>query len=102
MLRYSARSATSGAITLNSARKGGSTQTYWFFLKAGDGWIEFDVRILAQEMGASMPALATAAELESCKPADFEKLLQRDLQRVADFCASVDALKIINEEARAA
>lgn len=101
--RYPHRSATSGAITLNSARKGGNTLGFWFFINLGrascgrDKWLEFDVRDLAKKAGQPLPQLMTSADLDACRDDtdDFEQLLQRDLQRVADFCARVDAIAIL-------
>lgn len=102
-MRYPHRSATSGNVTLNSARKGGNTLGFWFFINLGratcgrDKWVEFDVRDLAKKAGQPLPEKMTLDEMSACRPHtdDFEKLLERDLQRVTDFCARVDAVQLL-------
>lgn len=103
MARYK-REATCGNVTLNSSRKGGNTLTYWYYINMGkascgrDKWIEFDVRDLAAKAGAELPQLMTCEEMSACGDSSdaFENLLQRDLQRVADWCASIDAVSILS------
>lgn len=101
--RYQRRAATSGDVNLNSSRKDGNTLTYWYWINMGrascgrDHWLEFDIRDLAEVSAAVAPALITSDELQQCMDgkADFETLLQRDLQRVADWCASINALSCL-------
>lgn len=93
MSRYSGRSATSGAVTLNSARKGGHTLQFSFFRKDGRKWLEFDIREVAKVAGAELPEMISSEELREIRgnSEKFECLLRRDLQRVADWCAHIDA-----------
>ncbi len=97
MVRYSKRSATSGDITLNSSRKDGNTLTFWYWARAGKKWVEFDIRELASRAGSEIPKLITIDELSACQSGGccYESLLQRDLQRVADWCAEIGALTYV-------
>lgn len=93
MSRYSKRTATCETVTLNSARKGGNTLVFWFYRKVGRSWVEFDVRDVAGEAGVvDLPDRMTSDELRACREGQicFESLLQRDLQRAADWCFKVD------------
>lgn len=101
--RYAGRIGISGNVTLNNSRKGGQSFTYWFFINMGrascgrDKWLEFDVRDLARTVGKPIPPLMTHEEIKACSEDNdsFEILLRRDLQRVAEFCASVDAVRVL-------
>jgi hypothetical protein len=105
MSRYSARSATSGNVILNSSRKGGNTLSCWFYINLGrascgrDKWVEFDVREVATQLGVALPQFMTSEELQQCRgnPDGFEILLCRDLQRVADWCSEHNAVAVITK-----
>ena len=91
--QYSKRSATCESVTLNSARKGNETMIFWFFRKVGDMWLMFDVRHVAGEAGVKvLPEYMDPAEFRAFanSPVMFEELLQRDLQRAADWCFKID------------
>ena len=98
--RYAARSAKVGNTTLCSSRKQGNTLTYWYWIKDGRCWIEFDVRDLALAANLQCPALMDSKDLQACMSGtqDFEALLVRDLQRVTEFCAGFDALMLIKAQ----
>lgn len=98
-MRYERRAASCGNVTLNSSRKSGNTLTYWYWIHMGQGrggkerWLEFDIRDLAKVVGAELPQLISSKELDDLRSDDaYEQLLRRDLQRVADWCVSVDAV----------
>lgn len=95
--RFPGRTATSGSITLNSARKSRNTQTFWYFLQTGKKWILFDIRDLATKARKPVPELCDTPDFEAINAGTttYEQVLQRDLQRVADFCASVDAQRLL-------
>jgi hypothetical protein len=113
MTRYSARSASSGNITLNSARERGNTQQFWYYINLGpascgrDKWAEFDIREIAKRLGVPLPNLIDDADLKACAklPPEYkslagqayENLLHRTLQRVADWCDEHDVLAVIGE-----
>lgn len=97
--RYPSRSATSGPVTLNSARKGGNTLHFWYFIQIGKKWVEFDLRDLEKMAGKPMPKLCGDDDFKAIEAGSvsFEQILQRDLQRVADYCAKVDALLLLTK-----
>lgn len=93
MSRYSNRSATCENVVLNSDRKVGNTMQFWFYRQIGEKWVQFDVREIAREAEVEiLPERMTSEELESCAgdSEQYEALLQRDLQRAADWCFKVD------------
>lgn len=84
--RYSKRSATYGATTVCSSRNRGHTMTYWYWIQLGKRWVEFDIREVARDMGLELPPLEVLLPPGASQPGDFEALLVRDLNRVAEWC----------------
>jgi len=97
---YAARSAKVGNTTLCSSRKQGNTLTYWYWIKDGRYWMEFDVRDLASAANLPVPPLMNRADLDAvfAGTQELEGILKRDLQRVAEFCAGFDALNLIKQQ----
>lgn len=80
-----------GEVTLNSARKDGSTQIYWFYLTTERRkGVLFDIRELAKATGKAWVA-ETCADMG---PQWFESFLQSELDRACQFCAdNINQLK---------
>lgn len=102
---YPARSATVGNVTVCSAKKYGSTCTYWFFASIGkascgrDKWVEFDIRDMSERTCAILPDLCSSQDLADCESGktEYEEILKRDLTRVAEWCATHGVISILSK-----
>ena len=93
MKRFSRRTYTAGTMRLCSARKDGATLPCNYFMWIGSKWYLFDIREVAKASGHGLPSLMTIDEIRASRAVTggYEKLLQRDLERVTLWCVATDA-----------
>ena len=73
--------------------------TFWFFIKIGRKWIEFDVREVAAKLRVDLPQRMTMDEVDdAASNGTYESLLLRDLQRTAEWCEKHRVIDLIKSQ----